>query len=401
MLSFTIFTFLVISIVVYQDLGNSIEITYSKYVQFPYTKSGRPSLSYFPNDKRGLESHKHELSIVFSNYTKPFANPTPFKRDKHLNKRKRNICVNGCSAKDSLVKFNTFRPKLTKSFNEPNHRLSGRHIRESKHHFFLSRPLGRVGNMMFEFASSLGIAKSLNYKHIIKPSHPLLKYFDIKNVMDMNITNIRLLLEHECNSKTWRDEKKYMSYNLTLHGYFQSWKYFHNAANEVRRSFTIKTKYRHQARQFLDEHIPEKYKTLIGIHIRRGDFLTDVEKKLGRVVADKYYIEKSKRYFRQKYNNTIFVVISDDQKWCKQNVAGDDVIYSSFKEPIIDMAIMTMCQHVITTCGTFSWWCGWLSHGTVIYLKDYPVSGMYLSHATNFTKDVYMPDWIGMDNGSF
>ena len=101
-------------------------------------------------------------------------------------------------------------------------------------------------------------------------------------------------------------------------------------------------------------------------------------------------------YFRQKYKNAFFVVLSNDQKWCKDNIIGNNVIFSDFRKAIIDMAVMSLCQHMIITVGTFGWWGGWLSGGIVIYLKDYPRPGSYLAKSL---VDYYPPDWIGMSNG--
>ena len=105
-------------------------------------------------------------------------------------------------------------------------------------------------------------------------------------------------------------------------------------------------------------------------------FLNDREKKLGRVVASSFYVERAKTYFRQKYKDPVFVVISNNMKWCKENIADHNNIFSTFKKPIIDMALMTLCHHMIISSGTFNWWFGWFSTGTVIYMKDHPGSSI-------------------------
>ena len=87
-----------------------------------------------------------------------------------------------------------------------------------------------------------------------------------------------------------------------------------------------KADFNDQAKTFLDTHIHEDNKTLIGKHIRRGNFLDDGEKKLGRVVASSFYVEKAKTYIRQKYKDPVFVVISNDMKWCKENIADHNNI---------------------------------------------------------------------------
>ena len=258
-------------------------------------------------------------------------------------------------------------------------------------------PLGRLGNMMFEFAASLGIARTLHYKHIIKPTHTLLKYFEIKHALNINLTNVFTINEAQWKNRNWRKNGSYLSHNLTLSGYFQSWKYFHNVSKEVRDAFTIKPEFLNRAIKFLKNNTPE-VKTLIGLHVRRGDFLSNISKKEGRVVADRNYTIKTMDFFRERHKDAVFVVVSDDHKWCRKNVKGSDVVYSNFKEPIIDMAILSLCNHTIITSGSFSWWGGWLSGGTVVYLKDFPKRGSHLEKYM-LPQEYYYPGWIGQSNG--
>ena len=264
--------------------------------------------------------------------------------------------------------------------------------------YFVSRPIGRLGNQMFEFASSLGIARTLNYTHIVRTSHPLLNYFNISVKANINVTNTMAISEGQWRNKKWRNNKMYLSFNLTCNGFFQARHFFENSSNALRRSLTIKGDFKDQAKTFLDTIIHEDNKTLIGIHIRRGDFLNDVEKKLGRVVASTLYFERAKTYFRQKYKYPVFVVISNDINWCKENIADNNTIFSTFKMPIIDMALMTLCHHMIISSGTFSWWCGWFSTGTVIYMMDHPWPGSPISRMPHYAEGFYLPAWIGMSN---
>ena len=289
----------------------------------------------------------------------------------------------------------TGRLKVSTS-NKPN----ATHFEDFKSHFLVCPdPLGRLGNWMFEFAASLGIAKTLNYKYVIKQSHNLLRYFDTKQeVVSKNVANVMAIRETQWKNVAWRNNRIYFSHNLTLLGHFQSWKYFENLSSEVRKAFTIKPQFLTQAMKFLKENTLG-VKTLIGIHVRRGDFVTKYSVKQGRVVADKFYINRAMEFFRKKYENAFFVVVSDDKKWCKDNFKGNDVLFSQFREPILDMAIMSLSDHAIITAGSFSWWGGWLSNGTVVYLKDFPRPGSSLDGPLFVREEYYLPAWIGMGNG--
>ena len=281
------------------------------------------------------------------------------------------------------------------------HRLVRPVEKHSQHYLVNIRGFGRLGNQMFRFASSIGIARTLNYTLVGHSPESLLEYFNIPvtQACDKHITNVMSITEHQWRTKNWRANKQYRSYNLSLDGYFQSWQFFETAVDEVRKSLSIQSHFLDQAKKFLDKHIHDDNKTVVGIHVRRGDFLSDFAVRAGRVVVSAYYIEKAKKYFRKNYEDPVFVVISDDIKWCKDNIADNNTIFSSFEEPILDMALMFLCHHMIISIGTFSWWCGWFSQGTVIYMKDHPRPGSLLSMTPQYKQGFFLPHWIGMGNG--
>ena len=61
------------------------------------------------------------------------------------------------------------------------------------------------------------------------------------------------------------------------------------------------------------------------------------------------------------------------------------------------MSIISSCDHVITTTGTFSWWLGYLSKGIVLYYKNFAREGSWLK-TTQFDNmdDYFLPEWIGL-----
>ena len=61
------------------------------------------------------------------------------------------------------------------------------------------------------------------------------------------------------------------------------------------------------------------------------------------------------------------------------------------------MAVLSSCNHVITSTGTFSWWIGYFSKGIVLYYKSFPRKGFWLIN-TQFEGmgDYFLPRWIGL-----
>ena len=268
------------------------------------------------------------------------------------------------------------------------------------HYFKCSEPFGRLGNLLFQCASAFGIAHTLRYHFCIQPSHPLNNYFNINHTCGPNIINMKTFDEMQCRKESWRYNKSYLSYNLTTSGYLQSWKYFDNNSKEIRNILSFKPNFLRKAQEFLTflKKCSENM-SIIGVHVRRGDFLTDVYTKMGYTAANMEYITRAMSFYRHKAGSPVFVVASDDINWCKDNIKGPDIRYSNFTEPADDLALLSLCDHAIITGGSFGWWSGWLCGGTVVYLKDFPRPGSVLENLTyNAKGDYYPPHWIGFNN---
>ena len=248
---------------------------------------------------------------------------------------------------------------------------------------------------MFQTASTFGIAATLKYKPYIDDTHPLLPYFEMSPSKRMNLTNKIAFTEEECMERAWRCRKEINSHNVTVQGWLQSWKYFHHIVPTIRKLFTIKSFYREQAKTLLGS-MRIKDRIVIGIHVRRSDFDSAYFSQCGYAMAAPDYFQKAMKLYRTSFHNAIFVVVSDSIEWCKENIVADDVIYSSFMEPIIDLALMSMCDHMIVSGGTFGFWGAWLAGGMVIYPKGWPRRGSWLDLYGMVVDDYWPPDWIGL-----
>ena len=266
----------------------------------------------------------------------------------------------------------------------------------SNRFLILQRPTGRLGNQMFDFASGLGIAHVLNFKFVMRPSNPLLKYFELNQTLIKRVINVQKVSIERWRQNTWN--KTNLSRNISLEKNWRIWKYFDSVSDVIRKSFTFKPKVLKSAKSFIQAHNPNNL-TLIGVHVRRGDFLERKKLEKGRVVVNKEFLLKAMNWFRHQHKDARFVVVSNDQQWCKDNIHGEDVFFSTFTEPILDMAILSLCNHTVMSTGTFSWWGAWLAGGTVVYCSDFPRPGSLLATKVLFRKDFYPPSWIGMSNG--
>ena len=112
-------------------------------------------------------------------------------------------------------------------------------------------PTGRLGNAMFDFATAMGIAHTLDYTFVIRRGYLLLKYFELNQIVADNVENVFRIPLTKWRNDTWRNRKIYSSYNLTLSGCYRVWRYFHDVSDEVRKAFTIRHQFLDQAREFL------------------------------------------------------------------------------------------------------------------------------------------------------
>ena len=104
---------------------------------------------------------------------------------------------------------------------------------------------------------------------------------------------------------------------------------------------------------------PTQYCNFLGIHVRRGD---KVGVKTGWAPPEKPYFDTSMNYFRSKYNKTVyFVVVAEDKNWARSNVVGKDIIDSTSNEDLLELALLTLCDHGMISVGTFGWWAAYLT----------------------------------------
>nr|XP_022338996.1 galactoside 2-alpha-L-fucosyltransferase 2-like isoform X2 [Crassostrea virginica]XP_022338997.1 galactoside 2-alpha-L-fucosyltransferase 2-like isoform X2 [Crassostrea virginica] len=263
---------------------------------------------------------------------------------------------------------------------------------------------GRLGNQIFEFASLFGIARQNNLIPIIPANSLLRRIFKVS----VGNTNPQIKL-----TKKYYEKKGCVfepplmsvgeSENLWVKGYLQSWKYFQHAEKELRAMYTFQDSIAQKAKSTFQATIASKKNKItaktvfVAIHVRRGDMKNNLNYvKYGYTTADMSYISKAMNTFRKDFPDILFVVGSDDLKWCKENIKDDDVVFiPPGSAPEMDIAILTNCNHTIVTVGSYGWWTAWLVNGKTIYYKGFPTPKSQLAALFN-AEDYYLPEWIPM-----
>ena len=255
--------------------------------------------------------------------------------------------------------------------------------------------MGQLGNQMFQYAATLGVARKNGIPFMV-PNHneifddgignklriELFDCFDIKpdNIGMLSNTNILPENGFEFQQKFFNVDTRD---NFSIYGFFQTEKYFHHCADEVRNQFTFKKKIVDECKEIVDEVLDEGP---IALHIRRGDFLWNSENHNNLTME--YYEEALSKFD----SNREVVLFSDDPFWvCGQEIFKPDrFLLSDGNSSFHDLYLMTQCSDFIIANSSFSWWGAWLANtGKVIA----PSKWFGPNNAHLNTKDLYCQGW--------
>lgn len=257
---------------------------------------------------------------------------------------------------------------------------------------------GRLGNQIFQYA----ILKCISLKHgyeIVLPKEnienittgrfnpdindvdryklDLYDCFDIHENID-TIANIKANIEFEYSENFTMDYNHKLidlaKNNTNYHGFFQCVDYYLSFENELKQILKFKNHINVCVKKYLND-IKNKFNVdnLVTIHIRRGDVASD---------NGKYQVLLSSDYYQNIINliddsNTIFLIVSDDIKWCKNNFFGNNILFCDIYESnkniaphILDFCILSNGDKLVMSASSFSWWAAFLSNAKEIYCPN-------------------------------
>ena len=275
---------------------------------------------------------------------------------------------------------------------------------------YLASP-GELGNQMFKYAALKGISNELKLDFLIPPSyqilnnkfvfktlnklkvvdnrnhsnHLLFKYFKMNSVKSKNIGYADF--KDTINEKHFEFDTSFFNSKLKsfdILGYFQTYKYFENISYQIKDDFTFKNKIQKKSLDVL-----EKLDEPISLHVRRGDYVTNVNHS---PLDIKYYQQSIEEMGPQNQ----FLIFTDDVSWCKsiKTFSGENFIFAddfnNGKEDL-DLSLMTLCNNHIIANSTYSWWGAWLSKKGKVIAPKYWFKNSEYSHYN--TQDLYPKDW--------
>ena len=253
--------------------------------------------------------------------------------------------------------------------------------------------LGQLGNQMFQYAATKGVASKLDVPFMI-PNHRqvfddgignryTILLFDVFKLTSASLLGtLRTENYVQENGFTFNKDlyKIDKTENCSLYGFFQTEKYFKHIEKQIRKDFTFKDDIKDEC-----DDLIKQFTNPIALHIRRGDFVWN----------NKNHPPLSLDYYKSALDlfdsDREVIIFSDDTEWCKEQelFADDRFAVAEGGDQFYDLCLMSMCDDFIIANSTFSWWGAWLANrGKVVAPKNW--FGETLGHDT---KDLYCKGW--------
>lgn len=144
-------------------------------------------------------------------------------------------------------------------------------------------------------------------------------------------------------------------------GLYQNEKYYFGVEDKIRQVFEFPACVKNPEFNLPMSDKIKQCENSVFIHIRRGDYLDE-----GWLLDYEYY-KKAVDYMKEKLENPVFFVFSDEIEKVKQEFKIDEEHY--FVDSINlsnadyeDMRLMSTCKHSIVSNSSFSWWAAWLNN---------------------------------------
>jgi hypothetical protein len=186
-----------------------------------------------------------------------------------------------------------------------------------------------------------------------------------------------------------------VSKNTYIDGYWQHYKYYTKLPNQILREITLKNECKDSDLCHLIDSISNSSSS-VSIHVRRGDYITDIDANNLMGVLPITYYNDAIRYIKNKVNHPCFYIFSDDLDWVKKNMRIDAptvlVDIEDGNKDYIELDVMSRCKHNIIANSSFSWWGAFLNkHPAKIVIAP---SKWVVPKAANDKINLQLPNWV-------
>lgn len=204
--------------------------------------------------------------------------------------------------------------------------------------------MGRCGNILFQVATCLSLAKKYGVECVF-PVWPYSDYFDL----DIKIGRLNAPKVDEpgfeyhpefWDSLNWKND-------MDIVGYLQNYKQFPDFKLEFKEGFK--------------NSVLEKFgKPDIGMHVRRGDY-----------VGNPNYVNLPPSYYfnaleKLDWRNRKVTVFTDDIPYCQLHYGCFENVEVSKSNEMEALCLMSMCDALVVANSSFSFWGAYLSNARII-----------------------------------
>lgn len=243
-------------------------------------------------------------------------------------------------------------------------------------------PIGGLGNQLFIIAAGYAYAKKHDKKLIIVPDNwnagqgnHVISYKDtiFRNFEYGSLSFTRDVIPlHE--KRFNYDGLPFTHGNVSLHGYFQSVKYFEDVKDEFISLLDLPDWDNTPLRNQKGSHIP-----LMGVHIRRGDYM--IYENIHYVCHTDYF-----NYFLRKFENYNVVGFTDSPAYVLEEFSNFGLQIPIFNSDLDSFASMSKCDIIVGSNSTFSWWASLIGKKTCYFPSKWFADGR--EHGDIYRKDM-------------
>lgn len=144
--------------------------------------------------------------------------------------------------------------------------------------------------------------------------------------------------------------------DMYISGYFACEKYYGDILYDLREKIQFPP-----SQNPMNREMEKEIRTCqsVSIHIRRGDYLDEVNKAMFGGICTEQYYQSAIRYMMQRFPDAHFYLFSDDPAYVRGNYQGDRytiIDWNEGRDSVYDMQLMSCCKHNICANSTFSFW---------------------------------------------
>ena len=268
--------------------------------------------------------------------------------------------------------------------------------------FALIGKRGRLGNQLFQVASTIGVAESEKRvwafpESISETSVGVL--FGLRgNALLRGAQTIEVKEQDETDFKITLPVRQH-GVAVSLNGYFQNWQTFQDSFDTIRKYLTLDDRLLNKVLEKVPEVSMENSVTL---HVRRGDYVNT--NNLYLLLDTQYYMNA----LASIPNVDVVIVVSDDSYWCRENLllsTSARIVFSPFDDELSDFVLLYLGKHLITANSSYSWWAAflkglysnWTHPGTIIAPERWYTSGGKLAKLNR--RSFFPSSWILIKDG--